>query len=133
LRKEGFEMKITDKIMIMITGMSCFVIVGLILLNGCKKSAPSTSSTTEMSNNDMANMENHEGMTMTMSSDAEAKPAPNGQAICPVMGQLIDQSVFVEYQGKKVYFCCEDCKAKFLAEPEKYIAQLPQFAEDQSE
>ena len=126
-------MKIADKKMIIIAGMSCLVIVGLILLNSCKKSEPSTSSTAEMSNNDMANMENHEEMTMTMSSDAEAKPAPNGQAICPVMGQPIDQSVFVEYQGKKVYFCCEDCKSKFLADPEKYVVQLPQFAEDQSE
>jgi YHS domain-containing protein len=36
--------------------------------------------------------------------------------------------VFVEYKGKKVYFCCADCKAKFEADPEKYIAKLPQFA-----
>ena len=126
-------MKIADRKMIMITGISFFIILGLILVNGCKKSEPGTNSNAEMSNNNMANMENHEGMAMTMSSDAEAKPAPNGQALCPITGQPIDQSVFVEYLGKKVYFCCEDCKAKFQAEPEKYIAQLPQFSEDKPE
>jgi YHS domain-containing protein len=51
------------------------------------------------------------------------------QTTCPVMdGNKISKNVFVEYKGKKVYFCCEDCKGKFLAEPEKYIAKLPQFA-----
>jgi YHS domain-containing protein len=51
------------------------------------------------------------------------------QTTCPVMeGNKINKNVFVEYKGKKVYFCCADCKAKFLAEPEKYVAKLPQFA-----
>jgi len=50
------------------------------------------------------------------------------QTTCPVMdGNPIDKNVFVEYQGKKVYFCCADCKAKFEAEPEKYLDKLPQF------
>jgi len=39
----------------------------------------------------------------------------------------INPEVFVEYKGKKVYFCCPDCKAKFQADPEKYVANLPQF------
>jgi len=51
------------------------------------------------------------------------------QTTCPVLdGNKIDKNVFVEYQGKKVYFCCPDCKAKFEAAPEKYISKLPQFA-----
>lgn len=50
------------------------------------------------------------------------------QTMCPVMdGMKIDKNVFVEYKGKKVYFCCPDCKAKFEKDPEKYIANLPQF------
>ena len=48
--------------------------------------------------------------------------------MCPVMdGNKIDKNVFVEYKGKKVYFCCAQCKAKFEAEPEKYLSKLPQF------
>jgi YHS domain-containing protein len=51
------------------------------------------------------------------------------QTTCPVMeGNKIDKNIFVEYKGKKVHFCCADCKGKFLAEPEKYLAKLPQFA-----
>jgi YHS domain-containing protein len=49
------------------------------------------------------------------------------QTMCPVLEAKIDKNVFVEYKGKKVYFCCADCKAKFEADPEKYIAKLPQF------
>jgi YHS domain-containing protein len=26
-----------------------------------------------------------------------------------------------------VYFCCQDCVAKFKADPEKYVVNLPQF------
>jgi YHS domain-containing protein len=51
------------------------------------------------------------------------------QTICPVMGNPIDPAVFVEYKGKKVYFCCRGCDQKFQEDPEKYLAKLPQFQE----
>jgi YHS domain-containing protein len=50
------------------------------------------------------------------------------QTICPVLNAPIDKNIYVEYQGKKVYFCCADCKAAFEKEPAKYISKLPQFA-----
>ena len=50
------------------------------------------------------------------------------QTTCPVMGGKINKDVSVEYEGKKVYFCCGGCDDKFLADPEKYIAKLPQFS-----
>jgi YHS domain-containing protein len=53
------------------------------------------------------------------------------QTTCPVMvGNPIDKNVFVMYQGKKVYFCCPECKAKFNADPEKYLDKLPQFKDE---
>ncbi|MHC4323469.1 MAG: YHS domain-containing protein [Planctomycetota bacterium] len=42
-------------------------------------------------------------------------------------GNPIKKEYFVEYKGKKVYFCCPGCDKKFLANPEQYIAKLPQF------
>jgi len=51
------------------------------------------------------------------------------QTTCPVMGNPIDPAVFVEYKGKKVYFCCRGCDKKFQENPEKYLAKLPQFQE----
>lgn len=55
------------------------------------------------------------------------------QKICPVMEGPIDKNIFVEYKGKKVYFCCEACKEKFNEEPEKYLDKLPQFEDIQEE
>ena len=116
-------MKSKSKKIIMLAALFGFIVVSFALIEGCKKSEPSTSSTMEMSGHDMSNMANHEDMA----SDATMTAADNGQTICPVMGEPINQSIFVEHQGKKVYFCCDDCKAKFLADPEKYIVKLPQF------
>ncbi|MHC4760307.1 MAG: YHS domain-containing protein [Planctomycetota bacterium] len=49
------------------------------------------------------------------------------QTLCPVMGNPINKEVFIEYKGKKVYFCCPGCDEKFTADPEKYLGKLPQF------
>ncbi len=52
---------------------------------------------------------------------------------CPVMeGEKVDPTLFVEYRGKRVYFCCESCISDFEKDPERYIAKLPQFAEGAS-
>ena len=74
----------------------------------------------------------HEAMSMPMKQ--ESTPAPTQQVAqtaeqttCPVMGGAIDKNIFIEYQGKKVYFCCTDCLDTFKADPEKYISKLPQF------
>lgn len=42
------------------------------------------------------------------------------QQTCPVMGNPINPSLSVEFEGKKVYFCCNGCPEAFLADPEKY-------------
>jgi len=47
--------------------------------------------------------------------------------INPVCGIPIDMNNpkhIVEYKGEKVYFCCDGCKIKFDAEPEKYMKKL---------
>jgi YHS domain-containing protein len=46
------------------------------------------------------------------------------QTLCPVMGGKIDKSVYADYQGKRVYFCCESCKEQFAQDPEKYIEKM---------
>ncbi len=57
-----------------------------------------------------------------------AKPTTTTAAItqktCPVSGEPIDPKVWTEHEGKKIYFCCKDCIAKFKAEPAKYMAKL---------
>ena len=84
--------------------LASLLLVGLIVLNGCKKSEPAAPAETK-----------------------EVTSAAIEQTVCPVMGGAINKSMFTEYKGKKVYFCCAGCKEKFEKEPEKYLAKLPQF------
>jgi YHS domain-containing protein len=116
-------MKVQKKQIVMMSVLVVLLTVGLAMLNGCKKSEPQN----------MTGHEEHQH-AMPMPEPAKAVEAAKTvvadvieQKICPIMGGLIDKTVFTEYKGKKVYFCCPGCKTKFEEAPEKYIAQLPQF------
>ncbi|MFH2001059.1 MAG: YHS domain-containing protein [Planctomycetota bacterium] len=43
------------------------------------------------------------------------------QTNCPILGDKIDKAVYLDYQGKRVYFCCPGCKEKFMEKPDRYI------------
>lgn len=105
------------------------VLALLFCIQGCKKEEPTTKQTMTPSA-DSTSAEPTQGQMAAadeMAQTAEAKVAAGEQTTCPVMGNPIDKDIFVEYQGKKVYFCCQACVAKFNADPAKYIAKLPQF------
>jgi YHS domain-containing protein len=104
--------------------VTSLLLVGLIMLNGCKKSEPAPSETAA----ETMQHEGHEEMAK-MEESAEAVAAAIEQTTCPIMGSPINKALFTEYKGKKVYFCCPGCEEKFKAEPEKYIAKLPQFSQ----
>lgn len=55
-----------------------------------------------------------------------ANPATNGQpqTICPVLGGKINQDIYADCQGQRVYFCCSGCVGKFQQDPEKYLKKL---------
>jgi YHS domain-containing protein len=114
---------ITQKIVLVVT----VLMIGLIDVSGCKKKEQPTTSS------QMSAMEGMTKQAATMAEEANktaaTATASMEQTTCPVMeGNKIDKNVFVEYKGKKVYFCCEACKGEFEKDPEKYIAKLPQFA-----
>ncbi|MFZ1684131.1 MAG: YHS domain-containing protein [Candidatus Zixiibacteriota bacterium] len=48
----------------------------------------------------------------------------NIQTKCPVNGKPIDRTIFVDYQGRRVYFAKEKCMDKFAKDPAKYLAKL---------
>ncbi|MHC4540358.1 MAG: hypothetical protein ACYS74_11320 [Planctomycetota bacterium] len=49
--------------------------------------------------------------------------------LCPVVPEMkADPDIFTEYQGKRIYFCCPNCRATFIKSPEQYLSRLPQFA-----
>jgi len=49
---------------------------------------------------------------------------PKPQTTCPVLAGDIDKSVYADYQGKRIYFCCKGCDAEFNKNPEKYMKKL---------
>jgi YHS domain-containing protein len=53
-----------------------------------------------------------------------AKQEGQPQKVCPVMGGKIDKSAYVDYEGKRVYFCCPGCKTTFMENPDKYIEDM---------
>jgi YHS domain-containing protein len=105
---------------IVVTGVT---VGASVLLAGCSKDKPARSQQAKPMDKAAAQAQ--------VSSDQPGSEAVGiEQKTCPVMeGNAIDKNVFVEYKGKKAYFCCADCKAKFLANPEQYLSKLPQFAE----
>jgi len=54
-----------------------------------------------------------------------AAPAPAdrvAQTNCPVMTDMpISRRVYLDYGGKRTYFCCSDCIGKFNKDPQAYL------------
>jgi YHS domain-containing protein len=46
------------------------------------------------------------------------------QTTCPVLGSPVNKKVYVDYKGKRIYFCCPPCISKFNKEPEKYMKKF---------
>ena len=82
--------------------MMAVAMAGLALVAGCRESAPPAPA--------------EEG--------AAAVEEPIAQKICPVMGVEIDPVVYTDYEGRRIYFCCQVCKAAFEKDPAKYVAKV---------
>jgi YHS domain-containing protein len=100
-------MNAKKKALVTVLLVAGFLLAGLIVVDGCKKSEPEPTPPTEQL--------------------ADAVAATIEQTTCPVMDGAINKELYTEYKGKKVYFCCPGCKEKFEENPENYIAKLPQF------
>lgn len=46
------------------------------------------------------------------------------QTKCPVMGGRINEKVYTDYNGKRIYFCCAGCIGAFKNNPEKYVKKM---------
>ena len=46
---------------------------------------------------------------------------PNPQTHCLVMGGEINRQVFVDHNGKRIFFCCPGCVENFKSDPEGYL------------
>lgn len=60
------------------------------------------------------------GFGWSLPGVAQAAPQTN----CPVLGNKIDKNVFVDYQGKRIFFCCSGCVGEFKKDPGKYLDKM---------
>jgi YHS domain-containing protein len=60
------------------------------------------------------------GTVLVTNLPAQAKE----QTTCPVLGGNINKEVYADYQGKRIYFCCQGCDKEFEKNPEKYLKKL---------
>lgn len=56
-----------------------------------------------------------------LAEQSEGKP----QTACPVSGKPIDKasSPHVDFQGQRIYFCCDNCPAAFRKDPESFFGK----------
>ena len=80
-------------------GISVLVLVLALVLMGCDR--------------------NKSSAAMAASGDEIA------QKTCPVMeGNKINPKIYVDYEGRRIYFCCQMCPPMFKKDPAKYIAKV---------
>ena len=67
-------------------------------------------------------------MLETLASFSEEdKASAMKQHFCPVSGEMLGvmgKPEKMEVEGQTVWICCDGCKDKLLADPEKYIAKI---------
>lgn len=95
-------------------------IVTLIVIAGCRSAAPPAPE------HQMHETTSPQAMPMThdmAKTDSSAVTIGKDEASCPVLGMVMSKSMMipVQHNGKTYYLCCQDCIAKFKADPEKYI------------
>jgi YHS domain-containing protein len=66
-------------------------------------------------------------MTLYRTDEKTGKEKPQREIknqVCPVEGGKTDGKTAIEYNGMMVSFCCADCIAEFLKDPEKGMAKI---------
>jgi len=58
------------------------------------------------------------------SSEAATESAAGAQRFCPITGNPIDRTSFLDHKGKRIYFCCNACKSAFEKAPDEHIRAL---------
>ena len=46
------------------------------------------------------------------------------QTTCPIDDEQIDKDIYGDYEGKRVYFCCSDCRDVFNDDPTSYVQEI---------
>ena len=49
------------------------------------------------------------------------------QTLCPLTQKMIDKEAYGDYNGKRVYLCCNGCLARFKNNPERAMKKLKEL------
>jgi YHS domain-containing protein len=60
----------------------------------------------------------------TGGTQPDARLASQRQELCPVLGDKVDRSVYMDHEGRRVYFCCSACIARFTEAPARYMKEM---------
>ena len=90
----------------------CLLLVMALLIVGCEKKESPTVPVKE-----------HPAAASAQEHPADAQVSKI-QTECPIMGGKINKDIFVDYEGKRVYFCCAGCEESFKKDAPKYIKQM---------
>ena len=53
------------------------------------------------------------GFLMAGCGPSETEAKAGSQTTCPMSGNPVDKKGFVDHNGKRIYFCCNECPKKF--------------------
>jgi YHS domain-containing protein len=62
-----------------------------------------------------------------------AADRPPENEICPVMDNPVDPTIYVDYEGRRIGFCCPGCDKVFLEDPETYLKKVDAELKKRSE
>jgi len=51
--------------------------------------------------------------TFVAKMSKEDREAIQANTVCPISKEPVDTKIFVESEGRKIYFCCEHCRDQF--------------------
>ncbi|MBN1893507.1 YHS domain-containing protein [bacterium] len=54
-------------------------------------------------------------------------PKVPSQPLCPVTKDPVDKKIFLDLEGKRIYFCCTACLEEFRKNPDKYLDILDEM------
>ena len=63
-------------------------------------------------------------LALTAPARADEPRSPNVQKLCPVMSEPIKPSLYVDFEGKRIYVSCTHSLEVVKANPKKFIRQL---------
>jgi len=63
-------------------------------------------------------------MLITLLLVAAATGFAEPQTTCPIMGGKINEKLYADIEGYRIYVCCKPCAAKIKADPQAVIKKM---------